>query len=637
MTVATVTGSLRAKEKADFSGCRITASYTTSVDPVTGDPGGTLTAPATASAAVDASGGWTLQLPDKGITGTVELNATAPSGIRIGSKQFAAGTVPAQVDLDAAAVVPLVATPSSDPTLGRSVSLTGRVLNPDGSGAPAGLLVILWGRLVSNAPTPPSPVPVLAAMTSDGGYFSDAWPTGTYASGYGTVAAADPITVPLVDQRFPTTVVLVASVPLEPSPRHDHEDGCACTTTPSRVPSQAELTANPSAYSADAGGGRCVDFTVPNRTLEEVTFHAVVRTTEPEIKGVQLPDPTQLAEPLVSRLRMLSTERNAAPAGDGGGAMAAAGSLRLHPEVIADQMYTGLAVGPPSEAALLRADQLSKLKLIGELVTLLGSDQGDRVTLDAGHLVQWDDHPVSYEATTVAIGHLLTLKQVWRADGYSLGDLLYSLPLAPGQKKQLATIDWDRRETAARQATRQANESLDAVLVHDRDVSDIINSALTEHDRGESSASVSAVGGGIGGFIGPVVFGGGAASSSASSTAHAHNARDVTASALNQAQDRTSQAANSVRSQRITVVQSARQGESMRVQTDVVANHNHCHAITMEYFEVLRHFQVSVELADVQECLFVPLAISPFTPAKALRWRGSLMPALSRGGSGAGL
>jgi hypothetical protein len=58
-----------------------------------------------------------------------------------------------------------------------------------------------------------------------------------------------------------------------------------------------------------------------------------------------------------------------------------------------------------------------------------------------------------------------------------------------------------------------------------------------------------------------------------------------------------------VRSQRSTVIQTVNQGESLRVQTEYVANHNHCHAITMEYFEVLRHFLVRHRLADVQECL----------------------------------
>ena len=78
------------------------------------------------------------------------------------------------------------------------------------------------------------------------------------------------------------------------------------------------------------------------------------------------------------------------------------------------------------------------------------------------------------------------------------------------------------------------------------------------------------------------------------------------------------------------MVQTGRQGESVRAQTEVVANYNHCHSLTIHYFEVLRHLQVTQELAAVQECLLVPFSISPFTADKALRWRGQLRNALRR-------
>ena len=45
---------------------------------------------------------------------------------------------------------------------------------------------------------------------------------------------------------------------------------------------------------------------------------------------------------------------------------------------------------------------------------------------------------------TVSTGHVLHYKSEFRADGYSLGGLLYSLALAPGQKK----IWWSGRDMA---------------------------------------------------------------------------------------------------------------------------------------------------------------------------------------------
>ena len=646
-----IDGTLQGPPHTDFAGYRVAATFTTVMRPPGGgakDPD--VLVPGIASTAAGADGAWSLTLPDDGLNGPVDVRASAPSGVTVGDAILDSAHLPAALPITVAAADPLLVVPNPDPARGRGVRLVGRVLDPDGQGVPAGLLVILWGQppAIGGQPRPPL-VPVVAATTTDGGYFGDDWPTGTYDSGSGTVGGTGPIPTPLgSDGRFPRTVVLVSDVPIEVAAHESDEDGCACSSSPPPTPSPADLTAAGGAYSADLGGHRCVDMTTPNRTVEELRFHALVRTTEPEIKGVTLPDPVGIPTGVVGYLRGLALAdavsiggaglantpiRAVAAAADSAapaGALELPDALHLDATVVADQLHTGLSPAPPTVTTLVRADLLSRLKLIGDLIASGAADVAGRVELDADHLVEWDDHPVTYQATTVAIGHLLTLKQVWRADGYSLGDLLYSLPLAPGQTKQIATVDWDRRETTSREAARSEREQLAAQLSHDRDISEIINSALSEHDRGSSSASVSAVGGGIGGFIGPVVFGGGGGSSDASSEAHSHNTRDVTSSMLDQAQDRTSQGANSVRSQRVTVVQSARQGESLRVQTEVVSNHNHCHAVTMEYFEVLRHFQVSTELADVQECLFVPLALAPFTPTKALRWRTCLGSALSR-------
>ena len=88
--------------------------------------------------------------------------------------------------------------------------------------------------------------------------------------------------------------------------------------------------------------------------------------------------------------------------------------------------------------------------------------------------------------------------------------------------------------------------------------------------------------------------------------------------------DRTVQSASSVRSQRATVIQTVSQGERVGATAESVANYNHCHAITIQYFEVLRHFSVHTRLADVQECLFVPLHITSFDLEKCLRWRTTL-------------
>jgi len=252
--------------------------------------------------------------------------------------------------------------------------------------------------------------------------------------------------------------------------------------------------------------------------------------------------------------------------------------------------------------------------------------------------IDWDDDPTIYQAASVAHGHLLHFKQEWMPDGYSIGDLKYSLPLAPGQKKQIAVLDWERRESAANSQALDYEETLNNSLARDRDISEVVDATLNENIKANSHASTGGIGFGLGSAVMGVFSGGtfgglmgisgGTHSSGSSATQNSH--RDTTASSLQSLSDRTSQAASVVRSQRATVIQTVSQGEQVSATSESVANYNHCHAITIQYFEVLRHFAIHTRLADVQECLFIPLQISSFDLQKCLRWRSTLEKYLMR-------
>ena len=255
-----------------------------------------------------------------------------------------------------------------------------------------------------------------------------------------------------------------------------------------------------------------------------------------------------------------------------------------------------------------------------------------RVNLSVENSIDWDESPTIYENTTIANGHILHFKQIWKAAGFSIGDCLYSLPLAPCQEKQIAIIDWDRKEQGSRTEAQIASDELQADISRDRDITEIMNSSLGESVNASSTNNTSStsagIGGGIGGFIAPVVFGvaGGISHSGASSksTATQNSSRNISANSLNRLQDSTSQSASSIRSQRSTVIQTVGQNESVSVQTEVIKNNNHCHAMTIEYFEILKHYAIEQQLVDVQECLFVPMPMSHFDHKKVLRWKNTL-------------
>jgi len=642
-------------------------------------------------------------LPAGERTGPIHLKAIGPDGVVAGEEVLHHSTDGADLEIEVDATTPTPLDESDVQGLGSAANFRGRLISKIGEAAPNGIVIVLRGKPVGEETF--AVVDIL--RTTGSGYFAGALPVGTFTEAHASAGALDPVPIDLVGGRLPERfVVVVDSLP----EAEEKPEDCDCPDSPPIPVDSRDLAENSEVYSTDIGG--CVDFTVPNRTVEEVVYQAVVRTTQPELNPPDPPPRPTIPPGLLEKFARLAdikpkdlaivTEPPPTGSGEGGTgaapavpmivmaqpvtAIPAAATARSIPasdtreDVITPALGQAAALTPgidlsgvfikdvayeaPDNAAVVLRNRLALKKklsidpavvqelandnrpisanrlLAAEQKTVLSRIRNDlkrlsnrgfgRFDLSESRQVEWDQVPDRYQATTIAHGHLLSIKQVWKSDGYSLGDLLYSLPLAPGQQKLISVVDWDRREVTERRASRVSREEVRATLARDRDVSDVIRSNLDQNMRASSRANVASASAAIGGFVGAVVFGASGGVSTASSSASQTSARSVTGQALNQVRDRTLQSASAVRSQRATVVQTARQGESVRAQTEVVVNYNRCHAITIEYFEVLRHLQVSQELAQVQECLFIPLSISAFSGDKALRWRDALERALRR-------
>jgi competence ComEA-like helix-hairpin-helix protein len=593
--------------------------------------------PFAAASATSSAGAATLSIPKrKAIIDRVEIRALAPDGAVLTTRVELGASLPQQITLTIDPRQYGTTQPNADPTAGLPTRIRGQVIDSGGRQIGAGIQVVLWGATAAN-PADADFRALVVTSTDTRGHCSGPYPAGQFTAAHAGIAIAEEeFTVPihLADQAFPESVILVVDLP---DSLTDEDCGCAEKPTAPRSPDATDLGRADGTFSSDAGAGRCVDFTKPDRTLEEYAFSYVVRTTEPAIKGLTIDEPRKVPGSVVAEFipavldrevaREVRTEafNTAAPAaGRAVEASIDAGLLRT-----LSRNSESLTVDAVASAA--------KRSLHGDLIRYLGRQvarTSGRQPLTGTNPIDWDDDPTVYQAATIAHGHLLRFKQEWVADGYSMGNLLYSLPLAPGQKKQLAVVDWERRETTARREARESREALQAELERDRDVSEIVSATLRESTRGGSSSSTGSIGGGLGiGFIAAPVagllgIGGGFAS--ANSEAWQKSSRSTSANALNQLRDRTVQSASAVRSQRTSVVHTVAQGERVTASTESVANYNHCHAITIQYFEVLRHLLVRQRLADVQECLLVPLLMSWFTDDKALRWRNTLASAVPR-------
>ena len=631
----------QASSTARYTGHRVQVLTTRSDD-------GLPDRPVLASAATTAEGVARVELPPRrAIAGPVEFSLVAPDGRLLASTTIAPSDLTGKFSLKAAPVATTTPRPNDDPNADRPTRLRGRVLDAAGKRQIAATQVVVWGARTAT-PKPEDFIALTVGDTDGAGYFSGPYPLGTFTAAHATVAVDDPpvtVAIHLEGDAFPESVILVVDAP-DADPHADDESDCACQSGPvaPRDPDHRDLGRADGTFSSDPGAGRCVDFTVPDRTLEEFTYSYVVRTTEPEIKGLTLDEPGKVdVRAILDRLGdrpILQARALSFDAGEAGAAAADVTAAAAPVPAIGTKLDAGivqrLARDPDgfSLTSLVQADRLSRQADVLRLLGGLANRRPGRNRLDARNSVDWDDDPTVYQAATIAHGHVLRFKQEWVADGYSMGNLLYSLPLAPGQKKLLAVVDWERREENARTESLVATEALDNVLSRDRDINEIVRGAVTESTRGGSSASSGGFGGGFGlGFIAGAVgglLGIGGGFSSADSSAWQDSSRSTAANALNQLRDRTVQSASSVRSQRSSVVQTVRQGERVTATTETVANYNHCHAITIQYFEVLRHLLVRQRLTDVQECLFVPLLMSRFTSDKARRWRNTLVSAVPR-------
>ena len=615
MAVLELSGIVRptsASGSRSVSGFRVDASVTRSATITPSDPD-TIDLVATGSGVVDADGDFTLGIGGDGEPkAPVRLTISTPEGVLARTFELSLEQAAKPLTLRVPGLPPLEIVPAEDPAKGARVTLTGRVIDEDGRTVPSGLPVVLWGVGTDS----PTPRPLIVSQTQAGGFFSANWVSTTLASAFGRVAGSEPVAIALDDaDRLPKRVLLVLDVP------EDEGDGGG----PALAASGADLTGNPAEFSQDLGRG-CVDLTTPNRVLEEFIYRFVVRTSEPDVKGVTFGSRRLVPPHLFDGLLEASALHEAFIAGRVSTVRAAElKDLALDVDS-ARQLVRG--DDPPTFADIKRAAWLSEIGWLKDLIGGVVAAPPVRQPLDASHPIDWDDTPTVYEAITIARGHILEFREIWRANGYSLGDLLHSLPLAPGQRRRVAVVDWERRSTTTREEALEFEEELNAFTGRDRDVSEIVGSRLHEEEAAGSHNTTWGVAGGIGaGFIGSGfgIFGGVAGSHGGSeSGAWQEGSRSFSGDSLQSLRDRVLQRSSAVRDQRSTVVQTAAQGETLRAETEVVANYNHCHAMTVEYFEVLRHFLITHEVSDVRECLFVPLPIREFDRGKALRWQTPL-------------
>ena len=244
--------------------------------------------------------------------------------------------------------------------------------------------------------------------------------------------------------------------------------------------------------------------------------------------------------------------------------------------------------------------------------------------VDPENEIEYEADPSRFQAQSVAFGHIIEHVVRYRSNGYSLGNVAHSLTLAPREKRRIMKVEFARTETASREedtgASDQAQDSLDAHHSYD----DVVSGALNEWSRGRSSSVSAGAAAGAGGLAGPVVIGGGLSGGGAQSDASQHSHRDTTARESQNLRDAIRRFGESLRKLESTVVTESTQTETVTGVSEVVQNINYTRALSIVYYEILRHLRVDTEVAAVSECIFVPMPIRPFTDERIARHRSVL-------------
>jgi hypothetical protein len=204
-------------------------------------------------------------------------------------------------------------------------------------------------------------------------------------------------------------------------------------------------------------------------------------------------------------------------------------------------------------------------------------------------------------------------KVSWFSLGHSLGEILYSLPLAPGETVKLAVIDWSWDSLTKRDETTKLTEEILHQTHRDRTITETVKAGLKELQHGSSfmGGAAGASGGSGGANLGVVGLGAAVGNtwSLGGSTATSDGSRDLAAENVQRLNDSFSQASSAQRELNSTVVIQARQEEKESIQTRTFSNYNHSHTLTILYYEVLRHYRVTVEWVRRRPAVLVKLPI----------------------------
>ncbi len=221
---------------------------------------------------------------------------------------------------------------------------------------------------------------------------------------------------------------------------------------------------------------------------------------------------------------------------------------------------------------------------------------------------------------SLGLGYVLRCSQNWKFQGLALGDLVYSLPLAPGEQQQIVVEEQTTTLAVTETESVFGAASSQASSASDESTQANFQSAFRQAAQGGSSYTSASetgsmsVGGGLLGILGGPSGSLGETVSGGSTNNWMDGLQNYASNASQSVQTYSEQQSLTQRRAQRTAMRMASSSESTAVTTKTITNHNKLHALTMQYFEVLRLFDVRTTYDGVTLVCLVPLDIVWFLP-----------------------
>ena len=226
-------------------------------------------------------------------------------------------------------------------------------------------------------------------------------------------------------------------------------------------------------------------------------------------------------------------------------------------------------------------------------------------------------------ATSLGMGYMLNMHQAWVPDGFALGSLLYSLVLAPGEEQRIIVQEHTESYTVDDQASAMDTISDTYTNTQEDSETAAFNQAVQRysaaHSDYEYQSRASSSGKSHIGFF----FGLGASSKASSSNsgsgfsnASQTDSYDEASNAAQNFQTEIKTESARLATAKRASIRIASSNETESISSKIIANHNHSHVMTVQYWEVNRRYRMETCIQGIDLVLFVPLQMIRFLPEK---------------------